>query len=202
MFQARIKDLNGVLFADNSFPTEQEAQAWIIEGNDGKWWGETTQEIIPAVTEIQQIIIQEAVLDEEGNVLEEAIVEDQEIVIEPEQVINHPATYTVEIVDISAELEQKQKLTTRAEKRAFGESMIDLISTINESANVNEATLEALILDQDFLVIREHLYSGSLKSAYNKILASETKILTVFSQPNLDLVKSQLLAKLQQLGEV
>ena len=107
-----------------------------------------------------------------------------------------------QLTDITAELEQKQKLTTRAEKRAFGESMIDLISTINESANVNEAILEALILDQDFLVIREHLYSGSLKSAYNKILASEKKILTVFSQPNLDLVKSQLLAKLQQLGEL
>lgn len=179
MIKVLVRNLDNVLKFEGDFSTQIEADAWIRESIEIERFGKAAyEEIIPAV------------LDEEGNELE------------PEQVINHPATYTVEIVDITAELEQKQKLTTRAEKRAFGESVIDLISTINESANVNEATLEALILDQDFLVIREHLYSGSLKSAYNKILASETKILTVFSQSNLDLVKSQLLAKLQQLGEL
>lgn len=110
--------------------------------------------------------------------------------------------YQIVIEDVSAQVEQEQALARRKEKRAFGESMIDFISLINESASVNESTLEALILDQDFMVIREHLYSGSILSAYNKILATEVKILTVFSQDNLNLLKSKLQAKLQELGEL
>jgi hypothetical protein len=80
--------------------------------------------------------------------------------------------------------------------------MIDQISVLNEQANINEQALEALLTDPDFTVIREHLYAGSLKSAYNKILSVEPKILTVFSQADLDNIKAKLLAKLQELGEI
>lgn len=109
---------------------------------------------------------------------------------------------TSSVEDITAQIEAQKKLEVRKDKRLFGEGMVDHISLINEQAAVNEAALETLLLDQDFTVIREHLYSGSLKSAYNKILAIEPKILTVFSQADLDLIKAKLLAKLQELGEM
>jgi hypothetical protein len=94
------------------------------------------------------------------------------------------------------------KLEIRKQKRLFGEHMIDQISVLNEQANINEQALEVLLTDPDFTIIREHLYAGSLKSAYNKILSVEPKILMVFSQADLDAIKAKLLAKLQELGEI
>ena len=210
-----------------TFQTQSEADAWIDEGTRQEWWGKAAYtETIPAVTEMQEVVVQEQIieqqvvvitpaeLDAEGNVitpevteLQDVIVqpeirEMQEVVITPETTIEHPAEFTVVIEDISAQVAQQQALAKRKEKRAFGESMIDQISLVNETAQVNETTLEALVLDSDFMVIREHLYSGSLLSAYNKILATEVKILTVFSQAALDELKSKLQVKLQELGEL
>ena len=209
-----------------TFPTQAEADAWLAEGARNKYWGEPEwTEVIPAVTEMQEVVVQEQIieqqvvvitpaeLDAEGNVitpevteLQDVIVqpeirEMQEVVISPETTIEHPAEFTVVIEDISAQVAQQQALSRRKDKRSFGESMIDYISVVNENASVNESTLEALILDPDFMVVREHLYSGSILSAYNKILSIEPKILTVFSQAALDSLKTQLLTKLQELGE-
>jgi hypothetical protein len=186
-----------------TFDTAEIANAWLDEVSPSGAWGKPAYtEIIPAVTEMQEIIIQEEILDDDGNVTQEAITEMQLVEIEPEQVIEHAAEFTVEIVDISAEIAAEQKLQQRKIKRAFGENMIDQISLINESANVNAQALEALILDADFMVVREHLWSGSLKSAYDKILTIEAKILTVFSQASLDNIKAQLVSKLQELNEI
>jgi hypothetical protein len=113
-----------------------------------------------------------------------------------------PAEFEVQIEDITAEIEAQRKLEIRRQKRLFGEHMIDQISVLNEQANINEQALEALFTDPDFTIIREHLYAGSLKSAYNKILSVEPKILMVFSQADLDAIKDKLLAKLQELGEI
>jgi hypothetical protein len=200
----RVKIIkNGIQTHGAQFNTQTEADAWIAEGTKQQWWGKPAYtEIIPAKKELQEVVITPEVRDEEGNVITPAVTEMQEIVVSPETTIEHPAEFEVQIEDITAEIEAQRKLEIRKQKRLFGEHMIDQISVLNEQANINEQALEALLTDPDFTIIREHLYAGSLKSAYNKILSVEPKILTVFSQADLDDIKAKLLAKLQELGEI
>jgi hypothetical protein len=194
---------NGIQTHGAQFNTQAEAQAWIAEGTAQEWWGKPAYtEVIPAKKELQEVILSPEVLDEDGNIITPAIKEMQEIVVQEETTIEHPAEFEVQIEDITAEVEAQRKLEIRKQKRLFGEHMIDQISVLNEQANINEQALEALLTDPDFTVIREHLYAGSLKSAYNKILSVEQKILTMFSQADLDDIKAKLLAKLQELGEI
>jgi hypothetical protein len=195
---------NGQVTHLGEFNTQAEADAWIAEGTAQQWWGKPayTEVVQPRITEQQEVVITPEVRDEEGNVITPAVTEMQEIVVSPETTIEHPAEFEVVIEDITAEIEAQKRLETRRQKRLFGEHMIDQISVLNEQANINEQALEVLLTDPDFTIIREHLYAGSLKSAYNKILSIEPKILMVFSQADLDVIKAKLLAKLQELGEI
>jgi hypothetical protein len=195
---------NGQVTHLGQFTTQAEADAWIAEGSAQQWWGKPayTEVVQPRITEQQEVIITPEIRDDDGNVITPAVTEMQEIVVSPETTIEHPAEFEVQIEDITAEIEAQRKLEIRKQKRLFGEHMIDQISVLNEQANINEQALEALFTDPDFTIIREHLYAGSLKSAYNKILSVEPKILMVFSQADLDAIKAKLLAKLQELGEI
>jgi hypothetical protein len=76
-----------------TFPTMEEAQAWLERHEGMKTFGE------PAHTVQQQVEIFPAVVDEEGTEISPAQFEMQDFQI--------PATYQVEIVDISAQLEQE-----------------------------------------------------------------------------------------------
>lgn len=227
MFKVTVKNLQGIVTHGATFDTLPLAQAWIDQTQPTEAWGKLAYtEIIPAVTEWQEVVVQPQVieqqvvvispevLDEQGNVvtpavteLQDVVVQEeirqmQEVVVSPEQTIEHQDEFTIEIEDISAQVAAQQRLQQRKDKRTFGENMIDQLAVINETSNVSGAALEALVLDPDFMVVKEFLWDGSLKSAYNKILTIESKILTVFSQPALDQIKAQLLAKLQELGEI
>lgn len=85
-----------------SFPSQEEAQAWLSHHEGMKSFGE------PAQTIQQQVELSPAVFDEEGNELSPAVTEMQEVHI--------PGSYEVEILDISAQLEQAQ---INAEALAF-----------------------------------------------------------------------------------
>jgi hypothetical protein len=201
----RVKIIkNGIQTHGAQFNTQAEADAWIAEGSAQQWWGKPayTEVVQPRVTEQQEVVIAPEVRDEDGNVITPAVTEIQEILVQEEVTIEHPAEFEVQIEDITAEIEAQKKLEIRKQKRLFGEHMIDQISVLNEQANINEQALEVILTDPDFTIIREHLYAGSLKSAYNKILSIEPKILMVFSQADLDAIKDKLLAKLQELGEI
>lgn len=88
---------NKIQTNEGRFNTEQEAISWLEMGEFSGWWKtQETQETIPAVTQMQEVDIQPEVKDEEGNVIQERIVEMQEVVVEPEKVITHPATHTYE----------------------------------------------------------------------------------------------------------
>ena len=85
-----------------SFPTMEEAQAWLSHHEGMKSFGE------PAQTIQQQVELSPAVLDEEGNELSPAVTEMQEVHI--------PGSYEVEILDITSQLEQQ---AINAEALAF-----------------------------------------------------------------------------------
>lgn len=92
MIQVSIKR-SGQLTNQASFPTMEEAQAWLSHHEGMKSFGEPKQIIQ------QQIELSPAVIDEEGNELSPAVMEMQEVHI--------PGSYEVEILDITSQLEQQ-----------------------------------------------------------------------------------------------
>ena len=85
-----------------SFPTMEEAQAWLYHHESMKSFGE------PARVVQQQVELSPAVLAEDGSVLQEAVTEMQEVHI--------TGSYEVEVTDISSQLAQEQ---INAEAQAF-----------------------------------------------------------------------------------
>jgi len=85
-----------------SFPSMEEAQAWLAHHEGMKSFGQPKQIVQ------QQIELQPAVLAEDGSVIQEAVLEMQEIEL--------AGDYEVEILDISAKLEQEK---INAEAQAF-----------------------------------------------------------------------------------
>ena len=85
---------NGQLTNQASFPTQEEAQAWLSHHEGMKSFGQPKQIVQ------QQVELSPAVLAEDGSVLQEAQVETQEVELAGE--------YEVIIEDISAKLEQEK----------------------------------------------------------------------------------------------
>lgn len=121
MIQVKIKNVASQQYTHGAdFSSQEEAQAWIENHSRlGGAWGNpehTTQvevsPYIPAVFEEQQVLIAEAVLDEEGVELEPAEYALQSVMISPavqavfeDQVV--PAEFEIEISDISAQIAQE-----------------------------------------------------------------------------------------------
>lgn len=102
MFKVTVKK-NGIMtHARDDFSSLEEAQAFIAKHESKKTFGQFAQTIQ------QQVEISPAVLAEDGSVLQEAVVEIQEVHI--------PASYEVEILDITSQLEQQ---AINAEALAF-----------------------------------------------------------------------------------
>lgn len=76
-----------------TFPTMEEAQAWLSHHEGMKSFGE------PSRTVQQEVELFPAVIAEDGSVLQEAVTEMQEVHI--------PGSYEVEILDITSQLEQE-----------------------------------------------------------------------------------------------
>lgn len=91
-----------ILTNRGQFASQEEAQAWLSYHEGMKSFGQPSQTIQ------QQIEISPAVIAEDGSVLQEAVVETQEVHI--------PASYRVEVLDISSKLQQE---AINAEALAF-----------------------------------------------------------------------------------
>jgi hypothetical protein len=98
--------------------------------------------------------------------------------------------------------QSSDRLAMRTQKRNFGERLIDEISLLNEDAEVSLEGLEAIIMDPDLILIRELLWTGSIKSAHAKLVELETKCVTVFGQTNYDAIKAKMEEFLQSIGEL
>jgi hypothetical protein len=102
---------NGQVTHLGQFKTQAEADAWIAEGSKQQWWGKPAYtEVIPAKKELQEVVITPEVRDEDGNVITPAVTEMQEIVVQEETTIEHPAEFEVQIEDITAEIEAQKAI--------------------------------------------------------------------------------------------
>lgn len=84
-----------------------------------------------------------------------------------------PAEYTVEVTDATAEVLAAKKLSDRTKKRAFGEGMIDKISTINDSKELTTEQVDAFMGNALISSLREHLWAGNIPTFVSKLTASD-----------------------------
>jgi hypothetical protein len=112
MFEVKVRNLQGIQTHGANFDTEQEAQSWInsVESKPSKPWGIAAQ-IIQQQVETQPAVIEsQEMLDENGLSFDPPQFQDVEI--SPAQYemqeVELPGTYTVEIVDKTAQVQQEQ----------------------------------------------------------------------------------------------
>lgn len=109
-----------------SFPTREEALAWLAHHEGMKSFGQPKQiiqqqiELEPAVIEKQMVLVKEAQLDEEGMEIAPAEYEEQDVVVKEAvtemQEVELAGEYEIIIEDLSAKLEQEK---INAEALAF-----------------------------------------------------------------------------------
>lgn len=180
-----IQKSTGNILDHGDFATDEQGYAWFEPFITKGRYGAIEQ---PELKELQDVLITPAVLDPEtGEELEPAVYEQQEVVVRPYA----PAEYTIEITDVTTEVEAQQELN---EKLANGESIkirceraISLILDYN-----SEFTFEQIDqLEQDFGEIYNCLMRRRIDKAY--MLISQTEPTDLISQEFLDLLKQTLI---------
>ncbi len=147
MFKVLIKNSLGILTHGAEFKTQLEVETWLQEGAAAGWWGKSAYtEIIPG---------KEAVLDENGVEIEPAV---------PEQVIEHPAEYTVEVIDITAQkLAEKEQLKYEARISFFTKMMAKLASQQALALKDGSLTVEQALANKQALApVKDFGLEGSL----------------------------------------
>lgn len=157
-----IKNKQNVVTHFSTFPTSAEANEWIEKQTLKKSWGKPERWVA------------ESQLQLEGESVENSL----EMMIEPTsfgdiKLYKFAAEYTVEIVDISAEVLAAKKISNRTKKRAFGESMVDKISTINDGKNLSVEQVDAFMENALISNLREHLWAGNIDTFIAKLTASD-----------------------------
>lgn len=162
MKKVSIKNLQGQETHSAKFETIEQANAWIEEQKALRSWGKPERWVA------------ESQIEAEGENIDNSL----EMMIEPTEfgeikLYKFAAEYTVEVVDITAETLAAKKLSDRAKKRAFGEALIDKISTINDSKNLSVEQVDAFMTNALISNLREHLWAGNIDTFISKLQASD-----------------------------
>lgn len=99
--------------------------------------------------------------------------------------------FSFEIVDITAEAEAAKKLSDRSKKRAFGEAMIDKISTINDSKSLSVEQVDAFMSNALIANLREHLWAGNIDTFISKLTASDVSAFFTTQEKNAVIAECQ-----------
>lgn len=91
-----------------------------------------------------------------------AIINDDGLEIQPEQTINHEATVSYEVIDVTNEINSMNKLKQRLGNQEFGAKLLADIAEINSSKNYTAIQFSQLMQDQDLATIERLIWSGSL----------------------------------------
>ena len=150
---------------EGKFLTIDEANAWLSQGAEGKWWGEPEwTEVIPAVTEETQIQISEPIYDDQGNIVVPAQYSTTVTIIEPERTIVHPAEYTVVIEDITAQIEYEKDVAKNLARMEFGKRLMAELAASNQMDLVSGALTVPQIIEAEaaLATIQRYISQGSL----------------------------------------
>lgn len=108
----------------------------------------------------------------------EDIANSVEMIIEPTangevKLHKFASEFSVEIVDVTAEVAAQKKLSDRTKKRTFGEALIDKISTINDGKNLSIEQVDAFMSNSLITSLREHLWAGNIDTFISKVQSSD-----------------------------
>lgn len=161
MIKVVVKKNNVEKFS-SVFATQQLATAWVNKCKSTNYFGKNER------------WVSEDRLQIEGENIDNSI----EMMIEPihgqdVKLYKFAAEYVVETSDVTAEELAKKKVLDRTKKRAFGESMIDKISTINDSKNLSVEQVDAFMSNTLIASLREHLWAGNIDTFISKLQASD-----------------------------
>jgi len=157
-----VKNLQGQETHSAKFETLEQANAWIEEQKILKSWGKPERWVA------------ESQIEAEGENIDNSL----EMMIEPTsfgdvKLYKFAAEYTIEVVDVTAEVAAQKKVSDRAKKRAFGEALIDKISTINDSKNLSVEQVDAFMTNALISNLREHLWAGNIDTFISKLQSSD-----------------------------
>lgn len=149
---------HGQMFLD--FTSQQEVDAYIT--SIGNHWGKP------------QRWVSEDRLQIEGEDISKSI----EMMVEPiygveVKLYKFLAEYSYESEDISVQVTTQNKVAERTKKRAFGEALIDKISTINDSKNLSVEQVDAFMTNALISNLREHLWAGNIDTFISKLQSSD-----------------------------
>ena len=144
--------------------------------------------------------VEESRLEIEGENISNSI----EMMIEPTslgeiKLYKFAAEYSVEYVDVTAQVTAENKVLNRAKKRAFGEALIDKISAINDSKNLSVEQVDAFMTNALISNLREHLWAGNISTFVSKLQASDVS--AFFTTQEKSSVVSECQTFLTSLGE-
>lgn len=185
----RVKVLkNNVATNQANFATQELATAWLTQEEANKSFGKKDR------------WVSEDNIAKEG----EDIANSDQMMIEPimgqdVKLYHFPAEYIVETSDVTAEVAAAKKLSDRTKKRAFGEALIDQISTINDSKNLSVEQVDAFMTNALIANLREHLWAGNISTFISKLQASDVS--AFFTSDEKAAVLSQCQQFLTSLGE-
>lgn len=152
----------GVTTNQAEFATQELAEAWLAKEEANNSFGK------------QERWVAEDQLVSEGENIDNSIAMMSEMTSFGEiKLYKFASEYTVEVVDITAEVAAAKKLSDRTKKRAFGEALIDKISTLNDGKNLSIEQVDAFMTNSLISNLREHLWAGNIDTFVAKLSTSD-----------------------------
>lgn len=170
----------GVTTNQASFATTELANTWLEQEIANKSFGKPER------------WVSEDRLQVEGENIDNSL----EMMIEPTsfgdvKLYKFAAEYTVEVVDTTAETLALNKMKARAKKRAFGEALIDKISTLNDGKNLSTEQVDAFMTNALISNLREHLWAGNIDTFIAKLTASDVSAFFTAPEKNAVILECQ-----------
>lgn len=134
-------------------PDQEAVDTYIAQITASQHWGRNawTEIVTPEIP---------AVLDDEGNVISEAV---------PAVTQDHAAEWSYITQDVTTQLAQQAAVANALDRQSVGSKIIATIFTINESkmldGTLSVVDLQGMMQDATVSLIRELLWAGSLTTA-------------------------------------
>jgi hypothetical protein len=167
MIKINIKK-NNLITHGATFENTDLSNAWIEEGRANKFWGKPSG-FYPISQLTEEELFQEIsrkTTDEEGNPLFETMVE-------------IPDQFSIEIIDITDEVNEQNKIAQALQAQDKGKNIICKVWALNESKNISIEQTMALFNDPTLLAIERCLRNGALQSAQMMIQQLDTQFYTI-----------------------
>lgn len=163
MIRVDIKKINSEEIGWSArFKTQEEVDAWLLKGKLEKYWGKPERWVREDQEDVSQALETREVQNIEGSYLEYKLA----------------AEYTIEQMDITAQVNQENLLQEGRQRQELGAEIIAKVYSINESKQITPEQFSAIMVDSNLERIERMLWTGSLKTAKLMIQALDNTYFT------------------------